>query len=80
MQVTNIQVIFLNGYSGWNVERTKTKQISGEFNPDLCLEAFNSLEGEDIDDINDLSGEDPVIKGNVITCMGEEGGIIFVGS
>lgn len=80
MQVTSIQVIFLNGYEGWNVTRTKTKQISGNFDGDLCLEAFNSLEGENIPTLYDISGDDPVLVNNVLTCMGEEGGVVFVGS
>lgn len=80
MQLITITLIFHDGYKDWNVSRVKTVQVEGPFNKETCLKAFNKAEGEDCDSLEDATGGEGVQKENVITCMGEENGITFVGS
>lgn len=82
MQVTAIQVIYMNGYSGWNVTSTAVVPVVGEFSQDLCYDVFIELENEDKDNcptLYHIAGRKPVQQDNVITCMGEETGVMFVG-
>jgi hypothetical protein len=80
--MATVTVIFLDGYKGWNVSRTKSKVVMGEFTPELCRDVLVSVEGMGDEEselsLQELCGDEPVHKGNVITCMGEESGVVFV--
>lgn len=77
-----ITIIFLDGYKGWNVSRTHQVEIEGPFNETTCRDAL--AKAEDMDDeeskgtLEEMYGSRPVIKGTVLTCIGEEGGVVFV--
>ena len=78
-----LTIIFLDGYKGWNVTKVKTKEVMDPFNETTCRDAFASVEGLDDEEssmsLKAMFGNKPRIKGNVLTCMGEEGGVVFVG-
>lgn len=78
--MTTITIIFHDGYKDWNATKVKAAEVEGEFSAENCIRAFNEVAEEGITSLNELTTDDPVQIGNVITCMGEENGITFVGS
>ena len=78
--MSTITIIYHDGYKEWNVTGTKTVQVVGDFSLDTCLEALSKAEGENFSSWDEINDDRPVKKNNVVTCMGEESGITFVGS
>ena len=79
-QSLTITIITHDGYNDWNVSKVKVVDVGGHFSPASCLDAFNKAYGEDCSSLVDVTGGEPVQNANVITSMGEEGGITFIGA
>jgi hypothetical protein len=76
-----VTVVELDGYKDW----TPSKVTQGEvpvFNQDECLKlACTILEVDEEDkpkSLKQMFGDALKIKGNTITCNGEEGGVMFI--
>jgi hypothetical protein len=82
-QSLTITIITHDGYNDWNVSRVKVVDVEGPFTPDACLKAYikaYELDEDECDSLSGITGGNPVQNANVITSMGEENGITFVGS
>jgi hypothetical protein len=84
--MATITIIELDGYKDWNVSSIpKTITVDGAFDQNSCRDAYVKLHDLDEDEAKMslktmFGGNTPIKKGNVITAMHEEGGVVFVGS